>query len=837
MKKINNILALLVIALMGLSLTACSSDDLDTNQYRGDVSLNAFGPNPVMRGGTLRFVGSNLDQVASITLPGMNAVTNYEVIKSGVPSEIRVAVPKDGPVVGKVVLKTKTDQNIETLNDLTYIEGIEVKGFTPAEADPGTVIRIEGDYLNLIYSLAFADGILVSSSDFKAWDRYYIEVEVPEEAMTGKIELYTADLTVQRTKEEEDNLQYQTIITEEALIVGTPSTSKLESPRGVAGDDNTVTAKAGEEITLTGDYYNVVAGIKFGDFKTEEFDINEDGTQLRFKVPAEAPSGAIVLVCKSSIEVPAGFFKAILPSECVAAPSPVKAGQMLTITGKDMDLVTGVKFYAKEGDITLAEDAITVSADKVVINAVPLETVGGSAILVVASGETVAVPFDLVWPYITGYNLPTISAGGTVTVKGSNVDLVKTIQFGQNSDVITVENATADEFTVKVPMNAQSGSPIVTLVNGNILENVPAITIEEAVFCYAVELPGEEVELKAGNSMTLTVANGDKLTGVEMNGTACQWILTGDDKNQLIIGIPETASASSKLRLISSNGEITYDITVIPATSVSKTAWSGLKEITWSDGGRVMIPAAAFEGVPEGATLTFCYTQKNGVWAQAQVNYGDWSGINFNQTGEGMVTFNGTLVPTDIYGWFSDGILNRETSVVLTQEIINNILAKKGGCEDQTNCGIIIQGSDLIFTKVTISYEISLEQNLANCVVRQDDQSALMPFPIKMTWDDSGRFRILIDKDPAIKDMKLVAGKSTMYFYASGTGQLQINNPNWGSMTTVAEWNDAGDKKMELILTDEIINCLKGVTTDGWSSTGLIIQGDGMTLSKITILP
>jgi hypothetical protein len=56
-------------------------------------------------------------------------------------------------------------------------------------------------------------------------------------------------------------------------------------------------------------------------------------------------------------------------------------------------------------------------------------------------------------------------------------------------------------------------------------------------------------------------------------------------------------------------------------------------------------------------------------------------------------------------------------------------------------------------------------------------------------------------------------------------------------MTTIAEWSDAGDKKMELVLTDEIINCLKGVTTDGWSSTGLIIQGDGMTLSKITILP
>ena len=56
-------------------------------------------------------------------------------------------------------------------------------------------------------------------------------------------------------------------------------------------------------------------------------------------------------------------------------------------------------------------------------------------------------------------------------------------------------------------------------------------------------------------------------------------------------------------------------------------------------------------------------------------------------------------------------------------------------------------------------------------------------------------------------------------------------------MTTLAEWNDAGDKKMELVLTQEMIDWLKGVQTDGWSSTGMIIQGDGMTVSKITILP
>ena len=68
MKKINNIFTLLVMALMGLSLAACSNDDLDTNQYQGGVSLNAFGPSPVMRGGQLRFIGSNLAKYAFLVL-------------------------------------------------------------------------------------------------------------------------------------------------------------------------------------------------------------------------------------------------------------------------------------------------------------------------------------------------------------------------------------------------------------------------------------------------------------------------------------------------------------------------------------------------------------------------------------------------------------------------------------------------------------------------------------------------------------------------------------------------------------------------------------------------
>ena len=832
MNIFKHIYSLLAVALVGLSLAACSEDNLDTNPYKGGVSLNAYGPNPVMRGGVLRFVGSNLDQVASVQIPGVSPITNYEVIKAGVPSEIRVTVPKDGPEVGIVSLTTKDNQTLVTESELTYTEPIEFEGFSPASAMPGDVVTIKGDYLNLIYSLAFADGVIISENDFLTHDRYTITVAVPEDAKTGKIELYTTDLTVQ----EEEELEYQIIVADDAIEIGLPAVSKLKG-RNEVDALGTITAKAGESISITGTYFNMADDVTIGGVSAADLKIANDGTGITFTLPETAPDGDIEIVCKSGVEVPVGKLTTVKPSECVATPKPVKAGSELRIDGKDMDLVTDVEFADAKGEYTITGNANIIKTKEAYAVTVPETAVEGNLKLVMANGSRIEVPFTLVKPTATGYDKTTVSAGGTLTIKGTDLDLVNTVLFGEGSDLVEVKDATAESITLTVPMNAVSGAPTLTLANGTTVGSVPEITIEEAVFCYATALPGDDAELKAGNAMSLTVANGDKLTGVEMNGVACQWILTGEEKNQLIIGIPETAPANSKLHLISSNGDITYEIAVIPATSVNKTVWSGLKQITWGDGGRVLIPAAAFEGVPAGAIMTFCYTQVDQQWDQAQVNYGNWSGINFNQAGDGVVTFNGTLVPTDIYGWFSDGILNRETSVILTQEILDNIQANKGGAEGGDGYGIIIQGSGLTFSKVTVAYEISLEQDLKSCIVKQDDQTALMPFPMKMTWDDSGRFRVLIDKDPAIKDMKLSAGKSAMYFYVSGTGQMQINNPNWGAMTTVSEWSDAGDKKMELILTQDIIDCLKGVTSDGWSSTGLIIQGDGMTVKKITILP
>ena len=689
------------MALVGLSLAACSEDNLDTNQYKGGVSLNAYGPNPVMRGGTLRFVGSNLDQIASIQIPGVAPITNYESVKSGIPSEIRVTVPKDGPTEGVVTLTTKDSKTIQTQSVLTYTEPIEFESFSPASVMPGDIVTIKGDYLNLIYSLAFAENVIIGEKDFLSHDRYTITVAVPEDAKTGKIELYTADLTVSA----DDELDYQIIQSETAIEIGLPTVTQIKG-RNTAEPMGNIVCKAGETILIYGSYLNIVEDVTIGGVSANYMQYVED-KGISCMLPLEAPDGEIMLICKSGVEVPIGTLTTVKPSECVAAPNPVKAGQKLTIKGKDMNIVSSVEFPTNVEGATANAGEIEVTADQVVVKSVPDNAVDGNMLLMMANGMSVEVPFTLVKPTVSGYDHASVSAGGALTIKGTDLDLVKTVQFGE-SDVVKVEGA-ADAITLTVPMNAQSGVPTLTLANGTTVANVPAINIEEAVFCYATALPSEEDEIKAGESLTLPVANGDKLTGVQIDGTDCQFVLVKNN-TELIIGVPDNAKKGSKVRLISSNGEITYTIDFIPNTEVTTVLWSGAIDLgTWSVNWQIGDGTAGASNpkmfvdmdLQEGDVIRLYVTPTNDWW-QIQFFDGHWGGQS--EIGNASGVNNGNNINANIYNLDEHGGCIELTA---TAELVRQLTT----LNDWGYCWII-QGENLVVTKIAVTHYTVLEQTL-----------------------------------------------------------------------------------------------------------------------------
>lgn len=805
MKKIKNIFSLLVVALAGLLLTACSKDDLGTNQYQGGVSLNVYGPSPVMRGGQLRFLGSNLDQIREVIIPDGISITNIEVVKSGVPSEIRVTIPKDGPVPGKVILVSKTDERITTKTDLNYIEGIEITAF-PTSAMPGDVIKIEGDYLKLIYSLAFADNVLVSADDFVSHDRYAIEVKVPEEAKTGKLELYTADLTVV----DKNSVEYQIIKTDEAIEIGVPTTEEVKSPRGTAAAEGEITAKAGEKITLTGSYYNVVSAIAFGDVEVSEIEVSEDGTTLSFVVPATAPDGVFNLVCKSGEEVPVATLTTIKPTNCTATPNPVKALKALTISGQDMDLVTGVKF---EGADALSGDKITVAADKVVVGAVPETATEGKLKLVMANGATVDVEFTLVKPTVTTYNANPVSAGAALQITGTDLDLVKTIKFGDGTATINKEAVSADgtTITVIVPMEGTSGKPVFNLANGTSVEG-PDLTIDEAVFCYYTELPAEDAEMKAGESFVLPVANGDKLTGVEINGEACQYVLTTG--GQLIVGIPAAAGKNSSVRLISSNGEITYTFNFIPSTEVTTVLWTGTaladdwknQPYILSDGGQELKDA----GVEVGDIITFHITPTEAAW-KIQFVEGHWGPTYASICSLGNDTESGKFTEYDL------DANKGNFSIEVTQDILDAAY-KVGGWGGV----FVLNGDNVVVDKVTTTHFNSLETTLWEG--NEDLSGGAQPY----IGSDGGAEFI---------ENNVKAGQ-TVRFYIEPTEDgwyYEVFEGHWGPKYAKYDASSGiayGSKgAVELTLTQDMIDA--ALVKGGWGGI-FVVQGK-VILTKVTV--
>ena len=705
MKDFKNIFALLVVALVGLSLTGCSEDDLDTNQYQNGVALNVYGPSPLMRGGMLRFLGSNLDQVAQVEIPGVAAITDIEVVKAGVPSEIRVVVPHDGPEEGFVKLITKSGQTITTKTELRFTQGLNPANITmPAQAKAGDKIQItvpsDGDeYLDIIHMVEFTEGVQVGEAAFSAHTRYVIELTVPEEAQTGKLNLYTVDLT--NAEVAENAVDYQIIQTESTIEILLPTTTKIASPRGEAASQGSITVKAGETVTLTGTLYNSVAGVKVGGITVSDPAIAAQS--ISFALPAEAPDGDIVLVCKSGVEVTVGSFTCVKPSQTVATPAPVKAGKELTVSGADIDLVVSVEFPdagAQSGD------DISVEAGKVVVNAVPEKATQGNLVLRMANGDGVEVPFTLVVPTATGYSSSNVSAGGQLTINGTDLDLIKTVQFGE-SDVVSVEG-TETAITLTVPMNAQSGKPTLTLANGTTIE-APELSISEALFCYIKEMPGDDVELKAGQSLSLTVANGDKLTGVQIKGTDCQYVLMNNN-TQLIVGIPDNAGKGSEVKLISSNGEITYKMDFIPNTEVTTVLWTGAADLAgWSwnwqigDGteGAANPNMFADMDLQEGDIIRIYATAYNDWW-QVQFFDGHWGGQA--EIGNATGLDNGNNINSGIYNLAEhDGAIEIPVTAALKEQLTT--LTDWGYCW-------ILQGEGVVITKIAVTHYTVLEQTL-----------------------------------------------------------------------------------------------------------------------------
>ena len=486
MKKISNIFAMLVVALVGLSLTACSDgDDLSTDQYGNDITLQSFGPCPVLRGGTLYFYGTNLDQIESINLPGADPITAYEILQSGKQSKISIQVPAEKCEPGQIVLKTKKGGEITSVSPITYREDIEIKDFYVGDKESnkvgnvGDIVTIKGDYLNLMHGVVFVEKDTVKEEEFIAHDRYTIKVKIPVEARNGVITL--TDMIKDGTSLE----------TKEELTINTPEPTPIK-------DRN---IKAGEVLSIKGSSFDQIASVKFEGATVNAADFkSQSATEITVAVPVKATDGTFYVVTKSGVEVPVGNIITVVPTQLVATPNPVKNGGELTITGKDMDLITGIAFpNAKESKLNKIETTKVTST-------VPEDAQEGDITLSLDNGKTVTVAYKLVKSTVTACTPAAITAGERTIIKGTDLDLVSSVTFpGDVEQTVTDFKGTANNIAVTVPTACAGSGFKLNLKNGITVNIDGQLSIKAATDpAIASVTPGEAI---AGSKITITGKN------------------------------------------------------------------------------------------------------------------------------------------------------------------------------------------------------------------------------------------------------------------------------------------------------------------------------------------
>ena len=795
-----------------VGLVSCTHEELSTDQFSDDaVVFGAFAPNPVVRGAELRIMGSNLDKVVEVQIPGSEPITDIEIISSGRVSEIRVVTPaagaEDASVTGPVVIIDKAGNAYKSKSDITFTEGIVLDSFSPATAMPGDVVTVKGDYLYNVQQVVLGGGVYVTGEHITEKSRRELKFIVPSNAVTGPVTIGDVD-----ENNNPDGLIPNNVPSKDVLTIGDPTVKAVD--RGML--------KAGAEITVEGTYLDMIAKAAFrvttpaaeegaepAIADTEvDFALAKDNKSVKVVLPATVVEGEIVLTSFAGKDFKAGAYTTVIPTEvAIAAETRYKAGLNAVVTGKDLDLVTGA---------TLGETALDyVYADNAITFAIPAEAVDGAVTLKLANGKTVDTEaIELVKPVITAVAPLELYAGDEpVVVTGEDLDLVVSATLGGRAEEIEVA---ADGKTVEVATTVSSvaGKVVLALQNGVTVESTDDVKVNYHSLVIVTEMPakqhiGQEVVLKGSNyDLVENIFIGDvKVT---------KYLLRTAEEVRFIMPWNKVGMYNIEFHLY--NGDVETVATPIEVQLELQTIvlWEGDFTIgSWNGNQDLAYGAYDWSQAKPGDILQIIGepVKPDADWWCLSLRVGyDWKNLN------------------GVPGQYDNCT---SVEVKLTKEIIDHLV-------DQG--GLILTGQDYKFSKISLIREISQE-------------ITVYEGPTALTWGDDGRFGLAMNYFEGLN----AGAKMIIYFSQTDAwGQVQFNDGWWkNDVVSFPELggaylntDNAGGKdvtKMELTLTQELLDHIKATAGDYWGTNSdyhngdtrvaFVIQGSDWIIEKITVLP
>ena len=802
-------------ALLGLctlvGLVACTPEELSTDQFADDtVVLGSFAPNPIVRGAELRIVGSNLQKVVEVQIPGAEPITEIEVVSEGRVSEIRVVTPTAGAedlsVTGPVVIVDADGNVYKSMTELSFKEGIVLESFSPANAMPGDVVTVKGDYLYNVQQIILNNGVYVTGDQITAKSRRELKFIVPSAAVTGPVTVGDVD-----ESNNPDGLIPNNIPSKDVLTIGSPTVKAAD--RGML--------KAGAKIKVEGTYLDMIekAAFKVTTPAAEEgaeatvaytevdFTLAEDHKSITVELPASVVEGEVVLTSYAGEAFNAGSYTTVVPTEvAIAAETRYKAGLKAVVTGKDLDLVASADLAGTALDIVYADNKLTF--------AIPATAVDGAVVLTLANGKTVETEaIELVKPVITAVSPLELYAGDeNIVVTGEDLDLVTGAALGGKA----AEFEYADgAITVKTTLTSVSGKVAFTLANGVVVESADEVTVNYHSKVIITSMPemqhiGQEVVLQGTNfGLVENIFVGDvKVT---------QYSVRTDTEVRFLMPWNKAGMYNISFLLFDGDTETVATPIEVGLELDIKTIWEGEMFIDWTGMNALAWGGYDWSTVKPGTVLTAYFTLAEADYWQVRFGNGSWASI---PSGLATGAADGNIPMTEGATYYS---------IKLTKEDLD-VLVNEGG--------LVMTGANYTITSLTLTSEISQEVTLWEGELIADDW-ANQPYALS----DGGTELIAAGAQPG----------QIVYFYLEPTGdmnwKIQIVEGHWSPSDGIVsycivgadtengkftEWDlEANGGKIPLVLTQEILDAAAKV--GGWGGT-FVLNGDDVKCTKITLL-
>jgi len=253
-------------------------------------------------------------------------------------------------------------------------------------------------------------------------------------------------------------------------------------------------------------------------------------------------------------------------------------------------------------------------------------------------------------------------------------------------------------------------------------------------------------------------------------------------------------------------------VTLVTPTDAGETRIWEEETVFDSWSATIAIPAAKFATAEEGDVIRVFIKDKTGDYNPLfkHMDWTDWTELQNTKT--------------DGDGYF-EGIIHADA----LDELKTDGLRFQG-------VGFTLVSVSLIKPVVTPS-----EYDIAAFTVYVNVNSGYnyLEYPYYPSWsEDTGKLRILRGGTPAIETLGLTtSSKFIVYKETATTGQIQWCDANWSNLNVpCSEWNGNTDK-IEVAITEDMLKCISGEISDGWGDTALALQGDGLTVTKIVLVP